>query len=84
LVTFLQNFREAKVLLLGFSDTVGNPVANQKLSLERAKIVSEELARRGIHASVITGFGPEMPVATNETEIGRQRNRRVEVWFEHL
>jgi phosphate transport system substrate-binding protein len=84
LVNFLQNFREPRVLLLGFSDSQGNYAANQKLSLERAKAISEELARRGIHASVVTGFGSEMPVATNETELGRQRNRRVEVWFEHL
>jgi phosphate transport system substrate-binding protein len=84
LVTFLQNFREAKVLLLGFSDGMGGVAANQKLSVERAKTVADELARRGIHASLVTGFGPEMPVATNDTEVGRQRNRRVEVWFEHL
>lgn len=84
LVTFLQNFREAKVLLLGFSDATGSPSANQKLSLDRAKAIADELALRGIHASLVTGFGAEMPLAPNETEQGRQRNRRVEVWFEHL
>jgi phosphate transport system substrate-binding protein len=83
LVNFLQNFREPKVLLLGFSDNQGNYASNQKLSQDRAKTISDDLARRGIHASVVTGFGPDMPVATNETEPGRQRNRRVEVWFEH-
>lgn len=84
LVRFLQNFREPRVLLLGFSDSQGNFASNQKLSQDRAKTIADELDRRGIHASLVTGFGSEMPVATNETELGRQRNRRVEVWFEHL
>jgi phosphate transport system substrate-binding protein len=30
----------------------------------------------------VEGLGPEMPVASNDTEVGRERNRRVEVWFE--
>gem|GEM_PF-772640 len=84
LVTLLQNFREPKLLLLGFSDSQGNYDSNQKLSRDRAKTISDHLAQRGIHASVVTGFGSEMPVANNESELGRQRNRRVEVWFEHL
>jgi phosphate transport system substrate-binding protein len=84
LVKFLQNFREARVLLLGFSDGLGHPGSNQKLSLDRARTIADELARRGVQASAVTGFGSEMPVATNETELGRERNRRVEVWFEHL
>jgi phosphate transport system substrate-binding protein len=84
LVTFLQNFREAKVLLLGFSDSVGGVNSNLRLSEDRAKRIAEELSMRGIRASVVTGFGAEMPVASNDTDGGRQRNRRVEVWFEHL
>ena len=84
LVGFLQNFREPKVLLLGFSDSQGDYAANQKLSLDRAKTISDNLAQRGIHPAIVTGFGSDMPVATNATELGRQRNRRVEVWFEHL
>ena len=84
LVTFLQTFREAKVLLLGFSDSVGGVNSNLRLSEDRAKTIADELAMRGIHASVVTGFGAEMPVASNNTESGRERNRRVEVWFEHL
>ena len=84
LVKLLQNYREPKLLLLGFSDSQGNYDANQKLSRDRAKVIAEHLAQRGIHASVVTGFGSEMPVASNDSELGRQRNRRVEVWFEHL
>jgi phosphate transport system substrate-binding protein len=84
LVKFLQNFRETRVLLLGFSDSVGGPNHNLRLSNERAKTIADELLKRGVHAATVTGFGAEMPVASNDSELGRDRNRRVEVWFEHL
>ena len=83
LVSLLGDRPNAKVLLLGFSDSVGHSAANIKLSLDRAKTIERELAPRGVYAALVTGFGAEMPVASNESDSGRQRNRRVEVWFEH-
>ncbi|WP_394850502.1 protein kinase [Pendulispora brunnea] len=80
-VAFLNGQPGARVLLLGFSDGVGNPAQNLQLSRERAKAVGEELAARGVHAAQIDGFGAEMAVASNADETGRERNRRVEVWI---
>jgi phosphate transport system substrate-binding protein len=74
--------RDAQVLLLGFADNQGgDSCRNQQLSQERAAAVHDELATYGIRSSVVHGFGPTAPVASNETETGRERNRRVEVWF---
>jgi phosphate transport system substrate-binding protein len=52
-----------------------------QLSLDRARKVNEEFNRRGLKPSVVEGFGPDLPVASNETEEGREKNRRVEVWL---
>ena len=69
------------LLLLGFADGSGAPKVNEKLSRERAEIVAKEFAIRGITPSEVTGFGSVLPVASNENEPGRDRNRRVEVWI---
>jgi phosphate transport system substrate-binding protein len=70
-----------RILLFGFSDSSGSQDANQALSLTRARVVAGELARRGISSSVVQGFGPAMPVASNDTSQGREKNRRVEIWI---
>jgi phosphate transport system substrate-binding protein len=80
---FLRDFHEPKLMLLGFSDNVGDPALNLQLSRERADTVANELIMRGVQPSAVTGFGAELPVASNNSERGRARNRRVEVWFEH-
>jgi phosphate transport system substrate-binding protein len=82
LVTLCNDNRRAQVLLLGFSDGLGNPNENLKLSYDRANAVAEELAMRGIQAPVVLGFGSEMPITSNDTPEGRERNRRVEVWLQ--
>jgi phosphate transport system substrate-binding protein len=81
LVTFLGNHRSGKVLLFGFSDGVGDAAANVRLSRERADAVSRELAARGVRAGAVEGFGSELPVGSNDDPRGREKNRRVEVWF---
>lgn len=82
LVTFMREHPRAKLRLLGFADAIGSAPTNQKLSYERARAVAEELAMRGIQVPMIKGLGSQMPVASNETETGKQRNRRVEAWVE--
>lgn len=58
---------------------------NLQLSEKRAQVVAESLERSGVNRSRITtrGFGTRFPVAPNETEAGRQQNRRVEVIIEN-
>ncbi len=73
--------RGKEVMLIGFADNTGNPQFNNSLSNERAKIVARQFSSRGVLAAVCTGFGAAVPVASNETDEGREKNRRVEVWL---
>jgi outer membrane protein OmpA-like peptidoglycan-associated protein len=65
----------------GHTDNEGRDAFNTTLSLRRAEAVRTALIRRGVEASrlVAEGFGAAKPVATNETEAGRARNRRIEI-----
>lgn len=81
LTRFLQEYPERNVMIEGFTDTVGPEDYNRNLSLKRADAVRQALMNNGIASEriQIRGYGEEYPVATNQTEAGRQRNRRVEV-----
>jgi len=72
------------VSIEGHSDNRGAAAHNLKLSEARAKSVLEGLAARGIAAGRLTakGFGLSQPIAENETEEGRAKNRRVELRIE--
>ena len=74
-------FTGRALLLLGFSDNTGQSLTNVKLAKERASAVAKELLNRGVEPAVIAGIGPILPVASNDTEDGRHKNRRVEVWL---
>jgi phosphate transport system substrate-binding protein len=69
-----------RVMLFGFSDSAGSDEANLALSVDRARIVASEFARRGLAAVTVKGYGSSLPVAANDTPEGRQKNRRVEIW----
>lgn len=64
----------------GYTDNVGNPQANLKLSQERAETVMAEIVKLGIDKARLAaeGYGDQHPVADNTTEEGRQKNRRVD------
>jgi phosphate transport system substrate-binding protein len=72
--------RGKSVLLLGFSDNKGDPDFNKGLSTRRAEEVERQLHARGLVSEVVKGFGVETPVASNDSDAGRDRNRRVEIW----
>ena len=65
----------------GHTDSVGSDDFNQQLSEKRAASVRDYLVQQGISINAVTarGFGKTMPVASNDTPAGRQRNRRVEM-----
>lgn len=69
-----------KIEIGGHTDSRGSAEYNKKLSNDRAQSVVNYLIDNGINASRLTykGYGKDQPVATNETEEGRQENRRVE------
>jgi OmpA-OmpF porin, OOP family len=71
------------VIATGHTDSRGTDAYNQALSERRAATVKEYLVSKGIPASKITtiGKGESQPVATNKTDEGRQKNRRVDIEF---
>ena len=63
----------------GYTDSVGTDAYNLKLSDRRAKSVFDYLTSRGVDPARLKskGFGEADPIASNETDEGRQQNRRV-------
>jgi outer membrane protein OmpA-like peptidoglycan-associated protein len=65
----------------GFTDSVGPEPFNLKLSASRAQNARDFLVSQGVKPEIIIfrGFGEDRPIASNDTETGRQENRRVEL-----
>jgi outer membrane protein OmpA-like peptidoglycan-associated protein len=81
LAQVLQKQPSQGIVIEGFTDSTGSADTNQRLSEARATAVKQALVERGIDPARIQtrGYGPAFPVASNETAVGRQLNRRVEV-----
>jgi len=81
LAAVLKAYGDVAVNVAGYTDNTGDPAANKKLSADRAAAVKQVLVSKGIAAPRITdeGFGADKPIASNETEEGRSKNRRVEL-----
>ncbi|MDF1578133.1 MAG: OmpA family protein [Desulfobulbales bacterium] len=80
-IRMLQENGHINLHISGHADSIGTEDYNRKLSEKRARAVADYLVENGIARDRLTaeGFGESMPVANNETEAGRQRNRRVQV-----
>lgn len=81
LAEFLTQFPNRKLLIEGYTDSVGSDSVNQSLSQRRAESVRQALVSRGVAADRITtqGYGKQFPVADNGSPEGRAMNRRVEI-----
>jgi OmpA-OmpF porin, OOP family len=79
-VEFMVHKKSARVEISGHTDNVGNAKANKTLSEQRAQACRNYLVSKGIDKKRLTavGFGDERPVAPNDSDEGRQRNRRME------
>ncbi len=77
----LQQYPQTTIVIAGHTDSTGSEDHNQKLSERRAMSVSNALANQGVAPSRMRtiGFGESQPVGDNNTEAGRQLNRRVVV-----
>ncbi len=72
---------DAKLKIVGHTDNIGNLKDNKKLSLDRAKAIKQYLVERGVLTNRIEveGLGELEPKYPNDTEMGREKNRRVEI-----
>jgi outer membrane protein OmpA-like peptidoglycan-associated protein len=72
-----------RIYVIGHSDDTGSPEYNERLAEARARAVSSYLASQGIssHQIVVSSYGSKRAVASNQTEVGRQLNRRVELYI---
>ena len=80
LLNYMKGHPHKELLLLGFADRLGPAEENRRLSLVRARVVEDNLARYGLPPKLVQGFGEVLPVASSDTPEGRHKNRRVEVW----
>lgn len=80
-VDLLQTEPDKKIRVEGHTDSSGDADANLQLSEKRAQAVRESLISLGVDAERVTamGMGEDFPIASNDTEEGRARNRRVDV-----
>ncbi len=81
LVNLMKKYPKLKLEISGHTDNVGDEDYNQKLSLRRANAVVNYLIKNGIESDrlVAKGYGFSHPIADNDTEDGRQQNRRSEI-----
>src|SRR5687767_1037493 len=77
----LKKYANTELLIVGHTDALGSSAYNQDLSQRRAAAASGYLTAQGVNAGRVhaTGRGELEPVGSNETEAGRQTNRRIEV-----
>lgn len=69
-----------QAILVGFSDIVGDYSNNLSISRNRAEKVAAALKGQGLEDIVVLAAGEEDPEQSNDTRLGREKNRRVEVW----
>ncbi len=81
LAAVLKTFPTATVSVNGYTDNTGDAAANTTLSTQRAEAVKSALVSKGVAAERVAaaGFGPDKPIASNDTEEGKAKNRRVEI-----
>jgi outer membrane protein OmpA-like peptidoglycan-associated protein len=79
-VRIMKEHPEIRVEIQGHTDNIGSDQANMTLSERRSMAVKEYLVKRGIDAGRLDtrGFGESRPIDSNDTDLGRARNRRIE------
>jgi outer membrane protein OmpA-like peptidoglycan-associated protein len=79
-VDFMTHKKSARIQISGHTDNVGNPKGNKVLSEKRAQACRAYIISKGIDGSRLEaiGRGDESPIAPNDNDEGRQKNRRIE------
>src|SRR5262249_7952865 len=81
LAAVLKAYPTVVVAVEGHTDNTGDPASNKKLAEDRAAAVKDAFVGMGVPAERVTstGWGAEKPIASNDTEEGKLKNRRVEI-----
>lgn len=81
---FMNEYPDKRVVIEGHTDSTGDDSYNQNLSARRAEAVQLALVLKGVQSNriVTRGLGEAIPVASNDSSVGRMQNRRVEIIFE--
>ena len=81
LVAFMNENKDKKVNLSGYTDNIGTERYNQGLSERRVNSVKDYVVKKGVDGGRVSGqgFGESKPIADNKTAEGRAKNRRVEI-----
>ena len=79
-LALMQKYPQASISIQGHTDNVGDSLFNNTLSLNRVNAVKEWLVNNGINPKRLStiGYGQTRPIASNATEEGRKKNRRIE------
>lgn len=82
----LRKFKKTTVKVAGYASITGSAMHNQELSENRARSVADYLISQGIDQNRVMsiGYGARYPIASNATEEGQARNRRVEITIHQL
>ena len=84
---FMKEHPDTKIVIKGHTDSIGKKSYNMRLSRARAKSLRQYMINKfGIDGSRIAtiGYGPNKPIASNDTEEGRQKNRSAEAVIEEV
>lgn len=81
LLALMEKHPQSRVRIEGHTDNTGPDAVNLRMSRDRAAAVANYLMARGIAANrlIVTGYGSTQPLASNDTDDGRSRNRRIEI-----
>ncbi|GAB3644081.1 OmpA family protein [Spirosoma arcticum] len=81
LIEIMKAYPGLNIRVEGHTDNTGSADANRTLSLDRASAVKSALTAAGVQSDRITtqGFGSTKPIASNDSDAGRQKNRRIDV-----
>jgi OmpA-OmpF porin, OOP family len=81
LITIVKCYPTMQIELDGHTDNTGDAAANKQLSVNRANAIRDLLVQAGVDSARITttGYGADKPIASNDTEEGRAKNRRTEL-----
>lgn len=81
LVDFSMHNPDKKLILIGFGDEKKSKERSLLLSKLRAMAIRRELVKQGVYPKFNYGYGEQLPVASNQRQAGKLKNRRVEVWL---